>query len=196
MLTTTLIRDYLVNYARSLIYTTALSYANVVAADCSFDMLENGIAEKVSTAVTVLCMCTQLLSQLSSDLLLLVSHFITSLNIQLGQHKVPVTILSLPPHLTTLNSTSLLPPIIPLLTAHPHSLSEHLLSLGLHARPITYPTVPKGKGRVRVCLHSGNSQKEVDILVSGCITWAKKELKMKRRQLEKNGLRVLVEAKL
>jgi len=39
------IRDYLLNYARSLIYTTSLSHANIVAIDCSFDFLENGIAE-------------------------------------------------------------------------------------------------------------------------------------------------------
>lgn len=37
----------MINYARSLIYTTSLSYANVIAIDCSFDMLENGAAQKV-----------------------------------------------------------------------------------------------------------------------------------------------------
>lgn len=41
------VRDYMLNYARSLIYTTSLSYANIVAIDCSFDMLENGTAKKV-----------------------------------------------------------------------------------------------------------------------------------------------------
>jgi hypothetical protein len=45
-------------------------------------------------------------------------------------------------------------------------------------------------------LHSGNSREEVDILVSGCITWAKKEMKTERSELERKGLRVLVEAKL
>ena len=47
LLVTPLVRDYLLNYARSLIYTTSLSYANIVAAECSFDMLEDGAAEKV-----------------------------------------------------------------------------------------------------------------------------------------------------
>ncbi|KAH7928304.1 PLP-dependent transferase, partial [Leucogyrophana mollusca] len=45
ILTTELIRDYLVNYARSLIYTTSLTHANVIAIDCSFDLLEDGTAE-------------------------------------------------------------------------------------------------------------------------------------------------------
>ncbi|KAF9027555.1 PLP-dependent transferase [Hymenopellis radicata] len=45
---TTLIRDYMLNYARSLIYTTSLSFSNIVAADSSFDMLVDGTAQKLS----------------------------------------------------------------------------------------------------------------------------------------------------
>jgi 8-amino-7-oxononanoate synthase len=47
LLTSTLIRDYLLNYARPLIYTTSLSNAAIIAASCSFDLLEDGTAEKV-----------------------------------------------------------------------------------------------------------------------------------------------------
>ncbi|KAI0956430.1 hypothetical protein AcV7_006840 [Taiwanofungus camphoratus] len=47
VLTTPLVRDYLLNYARPLIYTTSLSNANIIAADCAFDLLEDGTAEKV-----------------------------------------------------------------------------------------------------------------------------------------------------
>ena len=51
LLITPLVRDYLLNYARSLIYTTSLSYANIIAADCSFDLLEEDEASKVSHPV-------------------------------------------------------------------------------------------------------------------------------------------------
>ena len=51
LLITPLVRDYLLNYARSLIYTTSLSYANIIAADCSFDLLQEGEASKVSHTV-------------------------------------------------------------------------------------------------------------------------------------------------
>lgn len=47
MLTTPTVREYLVNYARSLIYTTTLSYANVISIDCSFDILESDLGIKV-----------------------------------------------------------------------------------------------------------------------------------------------------
>ena len=47
LFTSTLIRDYLLNYARPLIYTTSLSNAAIIAASCSFDLLEDGTAERV-----------------------------------------------------------------------------------------------------------------------------------------------------
>lgn len=47
VLTNELIKSYLLNYARPLIYTTALSCANVVAINCSFDLLEDGTASEV-----------------------------------------------------------------------------------------------------------------------------------------------------
>ena len=48
LVTSTLIRDYMINYARSFIYTTSISYANIIAIDSSFDLLEQGALEPVS----------------------------------------------------------------------------------------------------------------------------------------------------
>ncbi|KAG2336090.1 hypothetical protein BDR05DRAFT_1016473, partial [Suillus weaverae] len=39
-LTTELMQGYLLNYARPLIYTMTLMYANIIAVKCAFDMLE------------------------------------------------------------------------------------------------------------------------------------------------------------
>ena len=44
----TLIRDYMISHARSFIYTTSISYANIIAVDSSFDLLEQGALEPVS----------------------------------------------------------------------------------------------------------------------------------------------------
>ncbi|KAH9930074.1 pyridoxal phosphate-dependent transferase [Fomitopsis serialis] len=161
LLTTPLIRDYLLNYARSLIYTTSLSYANIISVDCSFDLLEDGTAARLA-------------HQLSA----LVSHFLTLLRPRL--HTIPLSLLALPPHLAHAPSPSaplhrtLPSPIIPLLTPYPRPLSAHLRALGLNARPITWPTVPKGRERVRVCLHAGNSREEVERLVAGMVEWAER----------------------
>ena len=64
-------------------------------------------------------------------------------------------------------------PILPLLTPRARSLSAHLLTHGLNARPISWPTVPKGTDRVRVCLHAGNTREQIDALVNASVAWAK-----------------------
>lgn len=47
----------------------------------------------------------------------------------------------------------------------------------MNARPITWPTVPKGKDRVRVCLHAGNTAEEVERLAREMVEWALSELR-------------------
>lgn len=166
IVTTTLIRDYLLNYARSLIYTTSLNYANIVAADCSFDMLADGTAQ-----------------HLSNHLLSLSSYFTETLSPLLESRNIPPTLVSLPSHLQPSSLTLGLPsPIIPVLTPHPRPLSAFLLALGMNARPITWPTVPKGKDRVRVCLHAGNTTDDIDRLINGIIKWAEDTLKVRNKE--------------
>ncbi|KAI0749781.1 PLP-dependent transferase [Daedaleopsis nitida] len=160
LLTTPLVRDYLLNYARSLIYTTSLSYANIIAADCAFDLLEQGEADK-----------------LAKQLLDLSAYFLSSLRRHLSLQRIPPSLLSLPAHLSnthTRGHDSPAPdtPIIPVLTPHPRPLSAHLRFRGLNARPITWPTVPKGADRIRVCLHARNTRQDVDRLVDGMVEWA------------------------
>ncbi|KAG6867632.1 hypothetical protein C0993_000234 [Termitomyces sp. T159_Od127] len=151
ILTSTLIRDYLLNYARSLIYTTSLSNANVIAADCSFDLLVDGTAP-----------------QLASNLLELSVYFTNYLRSRLTN--IPTSLLSLPEHLSSPHCPP--SPIIPLMTSHPRPLSAALRVLGMNARPITWPTVPKGRDRVRVCLHAGNTQADVERLALAAVRWA------------------------
>lgn len=62
-------------------------------------------------------------------------------------------------------------PIVPLLTRDPRALSAFLRTRGYLVRPITYPTVPRGEERVRVCLHAGNSVDEVDGLARAVSEW-------------------------
>ncbi|PPQ63215.1 hypothetical protein CVT24_005675 [Panaeolus cyanescens] len=152
--TNTLIRDYMLNYARSLIYTTSLSYTNIIAADCSFDMLVDGTAQ-----------------HLANHLFSLSSHLVSTLGGLLSARNIPPSLVRLPQDLYPPTSGPK-SPIIPILTPHPRPLSAYLLALGMNARPITWPTVPKGHDRVRVCLHAGNTQEEVDRLIQGVLGWA------------------------
>ncbi|KAF8650597.1 hypothetical protein AX16_005182 [Volvariella volvacea WC 439] len=180
IITNTLIRDFLLNYARSLIYTTSLSNTNIIAADASFDMLTDGTS-----------------TQLANHLFTLSSHLLTSLYTLLPS--VPPHLLSLPSHLSppspspspsphahTGTLPTPLPPIIPLLTSHAHALSAFLLThYNINARPITWPTVPKGKDRIRVCLHAGNTVREVERLVEGLRRWVGERTAAEEREKER-----------
>ncbi|TFK18775.1 PLP-dependent transferase [Coprinopsis marcescibilis] len=184
VLTNELVRDYLLNYARPLIYTTSLSYSNIIAADASFDLLTDGTA-----------------GQLSAKLQDLSTYFTSTLQQRLTVLQIPPKLLSLPQELriqlpalspsppdssaapAPASSASIPPsPIIPLLTNHPRPLSAHLRSLDMNARPITWPTVPKGKDRVRVCLHAGNTKSEIDKLIEGAVGWAVTLAERERRE--------------
>lgn len=44
-----LLRSYLINYARPLVYSTAMPHLNVIAASKSFEMLEDGHGDAVSS---------------------------------------------------------------------------------------------------------------------------------------------------
>jgi 8-amino-7-oxononanoate synthase len=45
-------------------------------------------------------------------------------------------------------------------------IAKRLLDNNLDARPILYPTVPLGKERLRIALHSFNSVEETERLIS------------------------------
>lgn len=88
LLTTELVRDYLLNYARSFIYTTALTNASVIAAGCSFDMLEDGTAEV-----------------LAAHLMELSSYFVNRIRAHL--RNIPPMLLRLPDYLEECSSSEM-----------------------------------------------------------------------------------------
>ncbi|KZV77306.1 PLP-dependent transferase [Peniophora sp. CONT] len=178
LLTSTLVRDYLLNYARPLIYTTALSNTAIIAASCSFDLLSDGTASAL--AFTLHSNTRYLLDRLRETLALL-----------------PTNLVRLPAHLcgaagaTALEDASLPPaPIIPLLTPHARALSTHLAQRGLTARPIVWPTVPRGTERVRVCLQANTPREALDALVEGVREWAEEERSKERAGRRKEGRRL------
>ena len=54
-----------------------------------------------------------------------------------------------------------------------NALSQQLIKAGLNVKPIRFPTVPKGKERVRICLHSHNTQQQVEQLIQIVQAWIK-----------------------
>lgn len=152
-------REYLINYARTLIYTTAMSFPSLASIRASYDFMISGRTE-------ILLGRLQYLIRLTHHLL---SGVVSSLA---GVHSAPA-ILALRPLDDSVS------PIIPVFTPHPRSLASHCQAQGLMVRPIVAPTVPQGTERVRVCLHAGNTQQEVERLVTAIGEWADIKLKEK-----------------
>ncbi len=51
------------------------------------------------------------------------------------------------------------------------SLSEHLFKKGIYAKAILSPTVPTGQERIRICLHTFNTENEIDLIINGIKTF-------------------------
>lgn len=142
ILTDATTRQYLINYARPLIYTTSLSFPSLAAITASYTLLRSPHA-----------------AALQSHLHTLTAHL----------HRRLAT---LPPAPQTLTLPPVRPtPILALFTPQPRSLAAHLQTRGIVARPIVFPTVPKGTERVRICVHAGNTVEDVEALVEAVREW-------------------------
>ncbi|KAL2007397.1 hypothetical protein VTN00DRAFT_8835 [Thermoascus crustaceus] len=146
-----LTREYLINYARSLIYTTAMAFPSLVSIRTAYELLHEGKTEP-----------------LQSNLQALSQHLRHRLA---GYLQAPDGSVLQVDHVPS-------SPIFALRTPFPRQLASTCQRQGFVVRAIMPPTVPKGKERVRVCLHAGNTVKEIDDLVQTIERWVK-EVKAK-----------------
>jgi 8-amino-7-oxononanoate synthase len=124
-----ILKEYLVNYSRQFIYTTALPYVNV---------------KTIESALSYRRQHPELWKKLQSN----ISLFLNLLN----------------PHISSLNSQHPIQGIIFSDAKTTTDFADYLNQNGFNVRPILSPTVPKGKERVRICLHAFNSEEEVSNL--------------------------------
>ncbi|KAJ5595400.1 uncharacterized protein N7459_001608 [Penicillium hispanicum] len=136
-------RDYLINYARSLIYTTALGFPFLASIRTSYELLTSGETELLQQRVQ------QLIGHLRERLDSLRIHQSVKFEID---------------HFPT-------SPIFSLRTSQPRKLERACQQAGLVVRAIMPPTIPKGKERVRICLHAGNTEEEIEGLVQTIQSW-------------------------
>lgn len=156
------VREYLLNYGRTFIYTTAATVASLCHIKASYDMLAEDECEKRRQ---------RLLDTTNS------------LTRQLSERVVPLAKknnikLILPPERLTdrpAHKLSESPPIIPLETPDAKLLAQHCQHAGFMVRAIMPPTVPHGHQRVRICTHSDNSPTQIDSLVETICNWIQQE---------------------
>jgi 8-amino-7-oxononanoate synthase len=131
VLGSSLLRDYLINFARSFIYTTAASRHQLASIKMAY----------------------QLLIESSKEIELLRD------NIKLFKKRINTGTLY---HL--IDSDSAIQCLVLKSNEKAREVAGQLQNEGFDVRPILSPTVPQGSERIRICLHSFNTENEVILL--------------------------------
>ena len=132
--------DYLINFARSFIYTTAPSPESIASVMASYKLLPELKERKVLQE-----------------------------RIAFFREKMPL--FPSTEQVYFMDSQSSIQGLIVKDTQRLRNLSSLLQTQGLGIKPIYAPTVPKGEERLRICLHSFNSQAEIEQLFSLITQW-------------------------
>lgn len=122
------LKDFLINYCRPFIFSTALPFASLANIKCAYQFLP-------------------LVNERRKRLSYLIQLFKGNLNLA-GNFKL-------------INSDSPIQSIVVSGNSDVKNFATEIEGAGFDARPILYPTVPRGKERIRICLHSFNTDEQV-----------------------------------
>jgi 8-amino-7-oxononanoate synthase len=128
-----LLKEYLVNFARSFIYTTAASFHQIASVKMAYQLLQQSSAE---------------IEQLQENIALFKQKIISN-------DAYPL-----------INSYSAIQCLILGSNEKAKEVAARLQNAGLDVRPILSPTIPAGSERIRICLHSFNTEDEVTLLTT------------------------------
>jgi 8-amino-7-oxononanoate synthase len=125
-----ILKEYLINYARSFIYTTALPRQSLLTIECAYGLLDKSkdIAKRLHDNI---------------------SYFRKKVKGRTGWMISESAIQSL---------------VVPG-NSKIKKLANTIQAKDIDVRPILSPTVPKGKERIRICLHAYNTAAEIDTLL-------------------------------
>ncbi|KAF2808219.1 PLP-dependent transferase [Mytilinidion resinicola] len=146
------VRHYLLNYARPLIYTTFMSYPSLAGIRASYSLLQQGGTEPLALHL-------KWLIQATFDML-------QDLAAKYNFSDDPAALIRVPAECPQ-------SPIFAVISPHPRSLAKYCQDGGFVVRAVVPPTVPHGHSRIRVCLHSGNTFDEVRKLIDRIDEWVR-----------------------
>lgn len=127
-----LLRDFLINFARSFIYTTGLPPASLVNIREAYQRLQH----------------SNIVTQLRARIAYFLANCPSTVKERLIPSETPVQAVLCPGNESV------------------QQLANHLQAEKFAVLPIRYPTVPEGEERIRICLHTFNTNEEVDQLLA------------------------------
>ncbi len=136
--------EYLLNFSRSFIYTTALPPHSVAGILSAYQYLENSPEAEIASKnlKNNISFFLEELRKLNLDSMFIASRSAIQCCLIPGNNEV-------------------------------RAVAAKLQQNGYDVRPILSPTVPKGRERLRICLHSFNTQEEISGLVKLMATFIK-----------------------
>ena len=156
------LREYLINYARPMIYTTFMSYPNLAAIKASYEALMSGRGDVLAANLRKLM---RVLYERLREVENVLELGIEEKHLLRCPVEMPET------------------PIFAVLSSEPKALAAYCQQQGFVVRGIVPPTVPLGTERIRVCLHAGNTVEEIEGLVKCIRAWTLQ----RKREVEKAG---------
>ncbi|KAK2748480.1 putative secondary metabolism biosynthetic enzyme [Myotisia sp. PD_48] len=157
------VRAALLNFARSVIYTTAPSFPSVAGIRAAYKLLRTGETKKSQDNIQHL-----------------VKYFFKTITSNpIWDKASDMGILSIPIS-DDWESAEFVAHIVAVWTRQRYNwwLVFHLQLAGISAFPIDYPTVPKGQSRIRVMFHAANTEEQVDFLANTICDWAKEMIEI------------------
>ncbi|KAF5239313.1 hypothetical protein FANTH_10016 [Fusarium anthophilum] len=156
-LASTGVRTTILNFARSVIYTTAPSFPAVAGIRAAYNLMRTGETSKWQSKIHSLV--KQFFRNISS-------HPVWDKASEKGILSIPLV--------DDWEDREHHTHIVPVWTRQRYNwwLVFHLQLAGIAAVPIDYPTVPKGQGRIRIMIHGANTPDEVDYLAETICKWA------------------------
>ncbi len=125
------LKTYLINFARSFIYSTAASFHSHLSIKMAYKMLrESDFQNEIRSRIVFF-----------------------------KQEADPVLTKFIP-------SASPIQSLLVTGNENAQKLASEIRAAGFNVRPILYPAVPVDKERIRICLHTFNSEKEISSLVT------------------------------
>jgi len=131
--------QYLINFARAFIYTTAPSPHCAISVSCALDMITNASQERQSLNENIEYFRSQM----------------KSVSGKMNLHQMQL-----------INSNSAIQGVIIPGNEACRRVSKVLMSEGLDVRAILSPSVRPGSERLRICLHAYNTTQEIDMLIN------------------------------
>ena len=148
-----ILKDYLINFARSFIYTTAMSPHSVATILAGYNQLKN--TKNIKKLHENISLFQQILRNEKKE-------SISDLEVE----KNDVNTKKMLKDYTFVDSSSSIQAVILSGNDFVKEVAKKIQEKGFGVMPILSPTVPEGEERLRICLHSYNSEKSIRELLN------------------------------